>query len=472
MLVREPNFLILDEPSNYLDLSTLLLLERFLADFNGGYAIVSHDREFLKRTCEETLEIEDGAMTLWPGGVHDYLIFKYEEKERKEAFNRNLSEKKARMEKFVERFKAKASKASQARSRVKALEKLEAKFIEIDHPLATVRIRLPRIEHRTGHALQTDNLAIGYPGRTVADLINLEIHRGEKIAILGNNGEGKTTLLRTLAGELPSKSGGFKWAAGMAFSYYAQHVYSALDPGLTVRESLRSMASRDVNEQQILDLAGCFLFRGDDVDKKVKVLSGGERSRVCLAGLLLAKKPVLLLDEPTNHLDFETVEALASALAEYAGTVIFVCHDRTFVRLTATRIVEIRNGKVRNYPGTYEEYVWSLGHDDNTSEPAPSTADRTLPSTQTKEKTRYEARKELAADRRKALKAMEQNEAGQAKLKSEIAGLHTLLETDPAGWTREKAERYETAKVELTCLEDDWLRLHDELARLDGLNSD
>ncbi len=358
MLLREPNFLVLDEPSNYLDLSTLILLENFLTDFRGGYLIVSHDREFLKRTCDHTLEVEAGQLTLYPGDIEEYFEFKEMQLEQKEAHNRGVQKKRDQLQEFINRFRAKASTASRAQSKMKQLEKL--KTIEIAHETGSVRIHMPQVERKTGRIFSCEGLAIGYPEKEVAKGIHFEIDRGERVAVLGDNGQGKTTFLRTIAGNLPPKTGTFRWAAGIKPAYYAQHVFSGLEPEDTVYTHLLRESPEGVTSQDVLAMAGSFLFKGDDVKKKVKVLSGGERSRLVLAGLLLSKSQVLLLDEPTNHLDFETVEALAHALKRFAGTVFFICHDRTFVNLVATSILEVNNGKVKRYPGKYEDYVYHL----------------------------------------------------------------------------------------------------------------
>ena len=358
MLLNEPNFLILDEPSNYLDLSTLILLENFLIDFKGGYLIVSHDREFLKRTCDHTLEIESGRLTLYPGDIEEYFEFKEEQLAQIQAHNRGVEKKRDQLQEFINRFRAKASTASRAQSKIKQLEKL--KTIEIGHETGRVRIHMPQVERKTGRIFSCENLVIGYPEKDVASGISFDIDRGQHVAVLGDNGQGKTTFLRTIAENLPPKGGNFRWAAGIKPAYYAQHVFSTLNPEDTVYAHLLRESTEGVTSQEVLNMAGCFLFKGDDTKKKVAVLSGGERARLVLAGLLLSKSQVLLLDEPTNHLDFETVEALGHALHHFSGTVFFICHDRTFVNLVATNIVEVRNGKVKRYPGTYEDYVYHL----------------------------------------------------------------------------------------------------------------
>jgi ATP-binding cassette, subfamily F, member 3 len=299
MLLRDPNFLILDEPTNYLDLSTLILLEHFLQDFNGGFLIVSHDREFLKRTCTHTLEVENGKLTFYPGDIESFFEFKEEQRANIIAYNKGIEKKKEQLQEFVDRFKARASTATRAKSKMKQIGRLQT--IEIEHTLATVNIRIPQVERKGGVAMVCDNLAIGYPDKTIAEGISLEIERGNHVAILGDNGQGKTTFLRTLAGDLPSKGGSFKWGTGLKIAYYAQHVFQTLNPRSDVYGHLVSVAAPGISQQDILDLAGCFLFKGDDVQKKVAVLSGGERARLVLAGLLLTRwtnRPTIWILKP------------------------------------------------------------------------------------------------------------------------------------------------------------------------------
>lgn len=358
MILKEPNFLILDEPTNYLDLSTLLFLERFLQKFKGGFLIVSHDREFLKKTCDHTLEVENGKMSMYKGDIEAYLLYKEEQLEQKQAFNKNVERQKKHLQSFVDRFGSKASLAASAQSKRKQMEKLQT--IDIEHPMSNVVIRMPDVPAKKGLGVKVEGLTIGYPDKEIARKINFETERGKHIAILGDNGQGKSTFLKTIAGVLKPLDGHFEWGYGMKLGYYAQHVYQELDSHRTVLENLEMLSDPSTLRQTVLDMAGAFLFRGEDVHKKVSVLSGGERARLCLAGLLLSKCDVLLLDEPTNHLDFETVEALASSLRDYKGSVFFISHDRTFVNILATGIVEVKDGRVQLYPGNYEDYVYHL----------------------------------------------------------------------------------------------------------------
>lgn len=358
MLLRDPNLFLLDEPTNYLDVHTQILLQKFLNSYNGAFLIISHDREFLKRTCDETLEIENGRMVLYPRPIDEYLEYKEEQLAYALKYNKKMEREEKHLQAFADRFRYKASKAKQAQSRIKAIARI--KKIEVNSPLKTVRIAIPPVPEKKGLALRAQNLVIGYPDRLVAQDINFEIDRGEKVAILGDNGQGKTTLLKTLASTLAPLSGKFKFTPNLEFSYYAQHVPEEMPPKQTVWDYLREQAPADIWNEEVSRLAGNFLFTVADYDKEIGVLSGGERARLCLAGLLLARRPILILDEPTNHLDFETTESLAVALSEFVGTILFVSHNRSFVNAIATKILEVKDGKVLNYPGTYEEYVYHL----------------------------------------------------------------------------------------------------------------
>ena len=363
LLLHDPNLLLLDEPTNFLDLRTQILLEHFLRSFRGACLIVSHDRVFLGETCEHTLDLTRGILTLFSGKIDGFLAFQQERLEHDLRVNETVAKKQKQLQKFIDKNRAGANTASQARSKTKQLERLQTINVEMDE--ATAHIRAPVVEPRQGPAVRCHDLAIGYqhPDKgvhRVADNIVLEIEHGQRAAIVGDNGQGKTTLLRTLVNSLDPLSGSVRWGHGCEIGTYAQHVYSSLPEHQTVLEYLEYNANAGTTTQDCLAIAGALLFRDSHVQKKIAVLSGGERARVCLAGLLLGSYNILVLDEPGNHLDVQTVEALSQALIDYKGTVLFTSHDRYFMRQVASSVVEVRDGMAKNYLGDYDAYLYSV----------------------------------------------------------------------------------------------------------------
>src|SRR4051812_9927371 len=312
LLLHEPNLLLLDEPTNFLDLRTQILLEHFLRRHDEACLVVSHDRAFLGATCSHTLDLSRGKLTMFPGKIDAFLEFQQERRVHEERTNAAVLAKRRHLEEFIAKNKARASTATRARSKSKQLEKLEVIDIAGDEP--TANIHAPQVEPRKGAAVRCNELAMGYEDRMIAADINLEIDHGSRAAIVGDNGQGKTTFLRTIVDSLPPLAGEVRWGYGCQTGIYAQHVYTSLPEKETVLDYLRKAAAFGKKEQEILDLAGAFLFRGSHVKKPIAVLSGGERARLCLAGLLLSEHNILILDEPGNHLDVDTVDALAEAL--------------------------------------------------------------------------------------------------------------------------------------------------------------
>lgn len=360
MLLNEPNLFLLDEPTNYLDLETILLLEDFLKSYRGSFLIISHDREFLKNTCQETLEITSHRCIAFPQGIEAYLAHKEQRLNTDQKLNKKIEREQKHLQDFVDRFRYKTSKASQAQAFIQKIDKLQAHKISIEHSASTVHIILPIIEKRKNIVLTVDHLNIGYNGREVVANLDFIVKSGEKILITGNNGQGKSTLLKTIAGEIKPVAGRYNWFAGLKLAYYAQQSIANLNQNEQVGDYLHHHASPDIKTEKVLQLADDFLFRDDDLKKPIGVLSGGEKSRLILAGLLLKKPDVLVLDEPTNHLDFETVEALGGALSAYNGTLIFTSHDRTFANLVADSIIELNQGHAKHYYHGYEDYIQQL----------------------------------------------------------------------------------------------------------------
>lgn len=361
LLLHEPTLLLLDEPTNFLDLRTQILLEHFLRSFKEACLIVSHDRHFLKATCHQTLDLSRGKLTLFPGQVDAFLTYQEERLEHDRRVNAAVMSKQQQLQKFIDKNKARASTATQARSKSKQLEKLQT--IDIAADLPTANIRAPRVKPRGGPAVRCEDVAIGYPDHQVAADIRLEVEHGQRVAIVGDNGQGKTTLLRTLVGSLEPKAGNVRWGHGCDIGVYAQHVYTSLPEQYTVLEFLEREALPGTTNQEILAQAGALLFRGEAIDKKIRVLSGGERARLCLASLMLGNSNVLVLDEPGNHLDVETIESLAEALIKYEGTVIFTSHDRHFMKRIATSIIEVGRGTARTYAGDYDAYLYYINQE-------------------------------------------------------------------------------------------------------------
>lgn len=358
LLLHEPNLLLLDEPTNFLDLRTQILLEHFLRSFNEACLIVSHDRAFLNATCDSTLDLSMGELTLFPGKVDAFLEYQQELNEHDQRTNASIAAKRKQLQEFIDRNRARASTATRAKSKSKMLDRLEMKDVVSDQSRAI--IRAPQVDPRQGPAVRCRDLSIGYGDRVIASEITLEIEHGMRAAIVGDNGQGKTTLLRTLVQSLNPLAGDVKWGYGCELGTYAQHVYTSLPESKTVLEYLEYEAIPGTKTQTILDMAGAMLFRGSAVNKRISVLSGGERARLCMASLLLGKANILILDEPGNHLDVETVEALADALIDYKGTVIFTSHDRHFLKRVATAFIEVKDGGVTHYRGNYDAYLYMV----------------------------------------------------------------------------------------------------------------
>jgi ATP-binding cassette subfamily F protein 3 len=459
LLLHDPSLLILDEPTNFLDLRTQMLLEWFLRDFRGGCLIISHDREFLKKTCTHTLELARGQLTMYPGDVEAYLANVEERQEHDRRVNATTMTKRRQLETFINKNRARASTASQAKSKAKQLERLS--LIHVEGPEANVKFRFPATEARQGPALRTKHLAIGYADHTVARDVHVELDHGNRIGVVGDNGQGKTTFLRTVCGSLPPVSGDVTWGYGCQVGVYAQHVYTTLPENKTVLEYLEYQAATGTLPQHIKDVAGSLLFSGEMVEKKVRVLSGGERARLVMAGLLLQKNNVLVLDEPGNHLDVESVEALAEALIGYPGTVIFTSHDRHFMHRVATHVVEVRAGRVASYPGDYDEYVYRVQSEIDSGLRAPhgTTSKPSMPGVSALVDRKARARQDR--DSQKKLKAVERKIARIDDEKKSV-GEKLLSVTETAEAKRLQSELARLMD-ELSQLEEEWLELSADL---------
>ena len=354
MMLQAPDLLLLDEPTNHLDLPSIEWLERYLQGYPGTVVIVSHDRYFLDRMVTKIVEVWQQDLHLYSG---NYSFFQKEKAERMELQQRafeNQQDYIRQQERFIERFRAKATKAAQAQSALKKLDKLD----RIEAPDSTMPVMNINFDVavQPGKIICTlKNVTKRFGNLTILENADAEIVRGDKIALIGANGKGKSTLLRVIAGR-ETFEGDRKWGHNVEESFYAQHQLEALSVEKEILDELRS-AGTGKTELELRQLLGCFLFSGDDVFKKIKVLSGGEKARVALAKTIAMKGNFLLLDEPTNHLDMQSVEMLIDALNKYAGTLILVSHDRYFISKTANKIWHIEEGKIREFIGSYDEWV-------------------------------------------------------------------------------------------------------------------
>ena len=460
LLLHEPNLLLLDEPTNFLDLRTQILLEHFLQNHRSACLVVSHDRAFLDSTCDHTLDLSRGKLTSFPGKVDAYLEYRGEKRIHEERSNESILAKRRHLEDFIARNKARASTATLAKSKAKQLERLELTEIASDEP--TARIRVPRVEPRKGHALRCKDLVIGYPDRQIAADVQLEIDHGTRAAVVGDNGQGKTTFLRTVVDSLKPLAGEVRWGYGCQVGVYAQHVYTSLPQNQTVLNYLQRQAARGTKDQEVLEVAGSMLFKKAHVEKPISVLSGGERARLCLAGLLLSQHNILILDEPGNHLDVDTIEALAEALLEYKGTVIFTSHDRHFTKRVATCIVEVRDGRVINYSGPYAAYLDKVNQEIEAGERELATACMKLPPEVAKpakvaprrvQRNERDVRKEIKTAERTIAQLDEQKRALNAQF---------LQSTDSAEALRLHNEVAALAE-QLAEVEERWCQLQEEV---------
>jgi ATP-binding cassette subfamily F protein 3 len=354
LLLLRPSLLLLDEPTNHLDLESLGWLESFLADYDGTVVVVSHDRYFLNRMVTSIADLGAAGLTVYPGDYDDYLVEREARRELLEAQARNQAKRIAEIERFIERFRYKATKARQVQSRIKMLDRIER--IEVGREARHIRLAFPQ-PPRTGRRVATlRGIRKAYGDNVVYRGADFEVERGEKVALVGVNGAGKSTLLKMLAGALAPDAGERILGTHVHVHYYAQHQLDALDPARTMLEELESVAP-ELGQTRLRTILGAFLFSGDAVEKRVSVLSGGEKARVALGKMLVRPAALLCLDEPTNHLDLASREVLEEALAAFPATIVFISHDRYFINRIATRVVHVDRGTLTDYLGGYDDYL-------------------------------------------------------------------------------------------------------------------
>ena len=354
MILQQPDLLLMDEPTNHLDLPSIEWLEKYLQHYQGSVVIVSHDKYFLDRMVTKIVELYQQELHIYNGNYSYYEAEKEQRVEMQQRAFENQQEFIRQQERFIERFKAKASKAAAAQSAMKRLDKLDRiDNVEIERPNIKINFKIDTVPGRTLVTLK--NVSKRFGDNLIVDHASAEINRGDKIALIGANGKGKSTLLRIIAGA-ETFEGERKWGHNVDESFYAQHQLEALNVNNTVLEEMKNCGSQQT-EQELRNLLGCFLFSGDDVEKKIRVLSGGEKARVALAKTIVSKANFLMLDEPTNHLDMHSCDLLIDSLNKYQGSLILVSHDRYFISKTANKIWEIVDHEIKSFDGGYEEYV-------------------------------------------------------------------------------------------------------------------
>jgi ATP-binding cassette, subfamily F, member 3 len=469
LLLLAPDFLLLDEPTNHLDMDSLVWLEKYLLRIRSGMLIVSHDRDFLNRITTCTAGIENTRVITGSGNYDQFKRIREETAANEANRVKNLTLQIAQNERFVERFKAKATKAAQAQSRMKRIEKLSAELSDtpVSQPQRSIRFSFPVPSPSGAVPFNCSAISAGYNGNVILSNLSLSINRGDKVAIIGPNGSGKSTLLKLLAGIIQPIEGDLTIGMNVHTRYFGQHQLEQLDLQKTLFETVRTDA---VNTEKtfIRNILGAFLFSGDAVDKTAGVLSGGEKARLVLATILASPGNVLLLDEPTNHLDIESITMLTDAMQEFTGTIIFVSHDEYFVSRIATRIIEMRPGMVRDFPGTladYRHYIETLfGTEDTPS-------DRKSSGNRKDEKDDEKSRRLQEREERKRLqRSIEKCERGISEREGTIVRLEELMHDPANALDHELLHRttgqHSEAQTELDALLEEWEQLHTALERL------
>ncbi|MGK9125137.1 ABC-F family ATP-binding cassette domain-containing protein [Olivibacter sp. SA151] len=469
ILLQAPDILLLDEPTNHLDLPSIKWLEAYLQAFEGAIVIVSHDRYFLDRVINKTVESRKGKLTLYAGNYSFYLEEKALRNEIQAGQFKNQQAKIKQEERLIERFRAKASKAKMAQSRIKALERME-RVDDVDDDNPTVNFSFKFSKQSGRHVVRLEHITKAYPGVPILKNAHAVIEKGDKIALIGANGKGKSTLLRIIANADKDFEGKSETGHNVTTTFFAQHQLEALHLENEILQELQAFAPKHT-ETELRSILGCFLFTGDDAFKKIKVLSGGEKSRVALAKALTADANFLILDEPTNHLDIQSVNILIQALQQYEGTLITVSHDRYFLDSVANKIWYIENQEIKEYPGTYKEYEeWQSKRPIVKEKPLVNTIPK---KEENKKINTYHAE---TPDKHKQLQKLNKElsvlEEKVGELEKEVAAIEEQL-TDQALYNnpqqlKEINLRYDSKKAELSQFQQRWETLADEILTLEG----
>lgn len=476
LLTTPPDVLLLDEPTNHLDLESLLWLQNHLAGVDVTMLLISHDRSFLEALTNVTLEVDRGEVTRYSGSFSQYVRQREERRAQLVAASEAQSRRIKETERFIARFRAKASKARQVQSRIKALEKEDRIVVAKESKYVTFRFPQPPRTSRI--ALELRGVSKTYGPKRVYEDLDFRVERNEKVVLVGPNGAGKSTLLKLLGGVEELDAGKREIGLRASVGYYGQHRQEMLDLDATVLENAMRSA-RDAGETEVRSLLGAFLFRGADVDKRSGVLSGGEKSRLALAMVLLDPPSVLLMDEPTIHLDMASVDAVVEALSNFEGALVFVSHDVHFIQKTASRVVRIERGEVRDYQGNWDHYLWlrqkeegatkaSLATIPRPGRGAPPTPEKGSDTRREQRRREAEIRNELAAKTKVVRAEIARLEKDMGRLREERLTLEEKL-ADPALYTagnresREIQQRHAETSRELEECEELWLERHSAL---------
>jgi ATP-binding cassette subfamily F protein 3 len=477
LLFQKPGLLLLDEPTNHLDMPSVAWFSRFLSSYDQALFLVSHDSEFLNEQVNRVISFEPEGVRTFRGNYEQYLAQREEEGQVLQNRAKNLEREKAHLEQFVRRFRAKASKAAQVQSRVRKLEKMDS--VELHRSAREVRFSFPATERGARIPMRVDDLCKSFGQHVVFDRVSLSVERGDRVAIVGPNGAGKTTLLKILAGEIEPSGGQVHLPGQTDVRYFAQHHAEALNLDRTVLQEI-AYASDGTSAERVRAVLGALLFGELGIDKRVSVLSGGERARVALAKILVRPGNVLLMDEPTNHLDLQTTEALTDALATYDGTLLFVSHNRAFIRRLATKLWVVHDAGVESYAGTLDDYIWSCQDRDV----APATETAIKPAAQKKSRqARKEQRRKDAEHRARQNRELKPLEKRVGTLEQAIAKLEKLIAEHNEELSKpevyDDADRRDTllrevqqAQAELERSFEEWTESHERLEELRAVKAD
>jgi len=466
LLLENPSLLLLDEPSNHLDLPSIEWIESYLRNYEGAYIVVSHDRRFLNNVTQKTVEVDHRNLVLYSGNYDLYMQEKSLRNEiQKNAFE-NQQQKIKQTERFITRFRAKSTKARQVQSKIKSLDRME-KVAEVADSNPTVHFRFDFKQKSGRHIVQLENTSKAYGDVKVFEMASAHIQRGDKIALIGANGKGKSTLLRIINGSEKIQGGKRTQGYNVIQAFYAQHQLEALHLKNEILDELKQAGSGKT-EQELRNVLGCFLFSDDEIFKKIKVLSGGEKSRVALAKTLISEANFLILDEPTNHLDFQSENILIQALQQYNGSFIIVSHNRYFISKTANKIWFIENRQIKEYPGNYDEYEYWRSNNEK--------AQVEIPPSSLKKKSSKKIQKKIPQNKATGLIRQLNQDLAQLEnriesLENEVAQIEQQMSSPEVYSNIDKLQvvnqAYEKTKKELEEANKNWERI---AAELDGLN--